>query len=181
MSLIDRMLAAGFELQNTGGNCTAFVRRHDDEIEELVTMEDDPTAPRELTDKVAVGTNYNCSPTDPTQGSSGMLTNYTFGDVLAALENPSKEYVLLELRLYNGLHMPTQEPIPPAPVTLTNAQIADLADEALSAAARVIQEKLGIESGDYASMFFGDGNAERILRAYIRAELRERGTGRYDR
>lgn len=103
-TIIERMLAAGFALQETGGGCTAFVRSDGREIEEVVTLEGEPTAPTQLSDKVAVGTYYDCDPQNPTQGASGMLDGYTLADVLAALENPSEEYFLLELRLYNRLH-----------------------------------------------------------------------------
>lgn len=53
--------------------------------------------------------------------------------------------------------------------------VQNLAEEALNAAIKHIQDQLGVESGDLAGMYFA-GNFERdiniILRGYIRAELR---------
>lgn len=34
-----------------------------------------------------------------------VTTGFTFGDVVAALEHPSEEYYLLDLRLYNDFHL----------------------------------------------------------------------------
>jgi hypothetical protein len=53
--------------------------------------------------------------------------------------------------------------------------VEDLADEALNEAVRYIQDKLGVETGDLAGLFFS-GVAERgmkeLLTHYIRSELK---------
>jgi len=58
--------------------------------------------------------------------------------------------------------------------TYTVGDIADIADEALNAACRVVQERLGVPNGDLAAHYF-QGHAERviddILRGYIRTEI----------
>jgi len=53
----------------------------------------------------------------------------------------------------------------------TEDGINDLAREALDAACLLIQERLGVETGDLASMFFDDDRVEDSLRNYIRSEL----------
>lgn len=53
----------------------------------------------------------------------------------------------------------------------TEEGIKDLAREALDAACLLIQERLGVETGDLASMFFDDDRVEDSLRNYIRSEL----------
>ena len=61
----------------------------------------------------------------------------------------------------------------------TQEEIQDIADEALNAACRVVQERLGIKSGDLAALYF-QGRTERvitdILRGYIRTEIQEGGS-----
>ena len=58
----------------------------------------------------------------------------------------------------------------------TQEEIQDIAEEALNAACRVVQERLGIKSGDLAALYF-QGRTERvitdILRGYIRTEIQE--------
>ena len=58
----------------------------------------------------------------------------------------------------------------------TQEEIQDIAEEALNAACRVVQERLGIKSGDLAALYF-QGHTERvttdILRGYIRTEIQE--------
>ena len=54
---------------------------------------------------------------------------------------------------------------------LNNEEITTLAQEALDAAARLIQDRLGVETGDFAGVFFSNGKAEEILQEYIREEL----------
>jgi hypothetical protein len=53
--------------------------------------------------------------------------------------------------------------------------IEDLAEEALNAAVRLIQDRLGVETGDFAGLFFS-GALERatknIFQEYINAELK---------
>ena len=53
----------------------------------------------------------------------------------------------------------------------TEDGIKDLAREALDAACLLIQERLGVETGDLAAMFFDDDRVEYSLRNYIRSEL----------
>lgn len=56
--------------------------------------------------------------------------------------------------------------------------IEELARDALDAAALCIQDRLGVETGDLAGLFFS-GNMERdivkIFEQYIKAELRNAG------
>ena len=58
--------------------------------------------------------------------------------------------------------------------TYTVGDIQDIADEALNAACRAIQDRLGVPNGDLAAHYF-QGHAERviddILRGYIRTEI----------
>jgi len=52
--------------------------------------------------------------------------------------------------------------------------IDDLAEEALDAAVRVIQDRLGVETGDHAGLFFSGSAGDDIkewLRRYIKSEL----------
>lgn len=60
----------------------------------------------------------------------------------------------------------------------TNQGIEELARDALDAAALCIQDRLGVETGDLAGLFFS-GNMERdivkIFEQYIKAELRAAG------
>ncbi len=60
----------------------------------------------------------------------------------------------------------------------TTTEIQDIADEALNAACRVVQERLGVLNGDLAAHYF-QGQTERviddILRGYIRTEIQEGG------
>jgi hypothetical protein len=53
----------------------------------------------------------------------------------------------------------------------TEDGINDLAREALDAACLLIQERLGVETGDLAGMFFDDDRVEESFRNYIRSEL----------
>jgi hypothetical protein len=57
---------------------------------------------------------------------------------------------------------------------LTDAQIAELADEALNAACRLIQERLGQTDGGVAAQVFCDFSETSVLKqfeAYIRTEI----------
>lgn len=94
-----RFESFGFVFEGTGGGCTALIRR-DGDTEELITVYDEAEAPTRLTDRVAVGY-WEAGDFKTGTGSDG---EYTLADCLAALENPSEEYHLLELRLYNGFH-----------------------------------------------------------------------------
>ena len=53
----------------------------------------------------------------------------------------------------------------------TEDGIKDLAREALDAACLLIQERLGVATGDLAAMFFDDDRVEDSFRNYIRSEL----------
>ena len=55
--------------------------------------------------------------------------------------------------------------------TLTERDIDDLAEDALNAACLVIQEKLGVTTGDLASVFFSDDIVRDQLINYINSEL----------
>jgi hypothetical protein len=63
-----------------------------------------------------------------------------------------------------------------ARVCYTETEVQDIADEALNAACRVVQERLGVPNGDLAAHYF-QGHTERviddILRGYIRTEIQE--------
>jgi hypothetical protein len=96
------MAKHGFKLENTGGNCTAFIR-NDGQIEEIVTRWNDPSHPTKLSEKVIIGT-YEIGTDGEPINNDDMATGYTFGDVLKALDNPSEEYFLLDQRLYNNFH-----------------------------------------------------------------------------
>jgi len=54
---------------------------------------------------------------------------------------------------------------------MNSEEIDALADAALDAAALLIQEQLGVPTGDLAAMFFCDGIAQKNLAAYIRSEI----------
>lgn len=54
---------------------------------------------------------------------------------------------------------------------MTQAEIDDLADDALNYAVRYIQEQLGIEHGDFAGIFFSDDLVQNIFAEYIRGEI----------
>ena len=56
--------------------------------------------------------------------------------------------------------------------------IDDLADEALNAAVLLIQDRLGVETGDLAGLFFSglaEHDIKEWLRRYIKSELRNMG------
>ena len=59
---------------------------------------------------------------------------------------------------------------------LTDTQIGELVDAALEAACRVVQDRLGVESGDLAAIFWS-GDSEDLFKglfvAYIMTELNE--------
>lgn len=59
----------------------------------------------------------------------------------------------------------------------TQTEIQDIADEALNAACRVVQDRLGDPNGDLAAYYF-QGHTERvigdILRGYIRHQIQWR-------
>jgi hypothetical protein len=60
---------------------------------------------------------------------------------------------------------------------MTNEKMADLANEAANEAIRHIQEKLGIQAGDFAGLYFSGGDnwnaLTTILFDYIGAEISE--------
>ncbi len=56
-------------------------------------------------------------------------------------------------------------------VTMTGQEIEDLANAALDAACLVIQDRVGVKTGDLASRYFSDDVALDELKDYIRSEL----------
>jgi hypothetical protein len=58
---------------------------------------------------------------------------------------------------------------------MTDEQMADLADAAANEAVRHIQDALGVKTGDFAGLYFSNGDAwnalQTILFDYIRAEV----------
>ncbi len=99
------LVAFGFNLEQTGGNCTAYVRRDKSgDIEETITDGVDPRHPTRFSDLVSVGAQDMTNPDD--DGSEGIVEGYTLAQVLEALEHPSDEYALLTLRLENLIKRP---------------------------------------------------------------------------
>jgi hypothetical protein len=60
---------------------------------------------------------------------------------------------------------PSQLPV------MSDAEINALAEEAANAACKLIQDRLGVSTGDLAAMALSDGAIERELARYIRAEM----------
>lgn len=54
---------------------------------------------------------------------------------------------------------------------MNQPEIDNLAENALNAACLVIQDALGVTSGDLAGHFFSDGEVKDKLMDYIRSEL----------
>ena len=52
------------------------------------------------------------------------------------------------------------------------AEIDEIADEALNAACRVVQDRLGVTSGDFAALYF-QGYTERVITDILRGFIRE--------
>jgi hypothetical protein len=63
---------------------------------------------------------------------------------------------------------------------MSDAQMADLAENAANAAIKHVQDSLGIKSGDFAGLYFsGDDNwtdLKTIIFEYINAEIKEGST-----
>lgn len=59
---------------------------------------------------------------------------------------------------------------------MTNEQIQALAYDALTAAVLLIQERLGVTTGDCAGIVFSDDLAQNLLADYIRAEVMSQET-----
>jgi hypothetical protein len=63
---------------------------------------------------------------------------------------------------------------------MTSEKMADLANEAANEAIRHIQEKLGIQAGDFAGLYFSGGDNWNVLTTilfdYIYTEISEGGT-----
>lgn len=60
---------------------------------------------------------------------------------------------------------------------MTNEDVCRLADQALNEACRYIQDVIGVETGDFAGMYFSGTHGEAIeavLRGYIISELQEK-------
>lgn len=56
---------------------------------------------------------------------------------------------------------------------MTNSETLALAHEALDAAARLIQDRLGVKAGDLAGIVFSDGIVLNGLQRYIESEIAE--------
>lgn len=54
----------------------------------------------------------------------------------------------------------------------TTTEIQDIADEALNAACRVVQERLGVTNGDLAAHYF-QGHTERVIDDVLKGYIRE--------
>lgn len=54
---------------------------------------------------------------------------------------------------------------------MTNDQIQDLAYDAVTAAVLLIQDRLGVTTGDVAGLMFSDDIAQDLFADYIRAEI----------
>jgi hypothetical protein len=54
---------------------------------------------------------------------------------------------------------------------VTNDQIQDLAYDALTAAVQLIQDRLGVTTGDCAGIVFSDDLVQNLLADYICAEI----------
>lgn len=93
----ERFATHGFMLEQTGGNCTAYLW-DDGQVEEWVTVDGTHSAPDALTDVCAVA----CR--EKGEDATTVDTVYTCGDILAALELGDDEYTLLFLKLHNGHH-----------------------------------------------------------------------------
>ncbi len=93
-----RLASFGFNEEHTGGGCTAYIRRSG-EVEECLTIAGDPAIPTRLRDEITLGTHAG-----EEYKEEDYETGWTLADVLAALEHPSGEYVLLTLRLSNGFY-----------------------------------------------------------------------------
>jgi len=54
---------------------------------------------------------------------------------------------------------------------MSDEDIEALAEEALNAAAALIQDRLGVTDGGVAGLAFSDGKVLSLLKSYIRTEL----------
>jgi hypothetical protein len=54
---------------------------------------------------------------------------------------------------------------------MTNDQMKDLADDALTAAVLLIQDRLGVTTGDCAGLVFSDDFVRDLLADYIRIQI----------
>lgn len=100
MRIEDKLNQHGFTLQPVGGNCVAYIRK-EPYGEETWLSDGDGSVPSSPDDPVVI---WECLPDE--LGDVGCsITGYTLRDVLRALDNPSDEYVLLSLRLFNKLHI----------------------------------------------------------------------------
>lgn len=72
---------------------------------------------------------------------------------------------------------PVDDPAEKKPWHLKPKEIEDLAEEALNAACLVIQTKLGVTDGGYASMFFSGDETREKFEDYIESEIRNLNEG----
>lgn len=94
-TLRQRLKKHGFTLSDWHREGTAYIRS-DGEVDEVITLADEPEAPTRLSDHVTVFIEDT--------GVRGAVDeeSATMRRVLAALDDRRKEYHLLTLRLYNG-------------------------------------------------------------------------------
>jgi hypothetical protein len=55
MSFHHRLLALGFQIEGTGGNCDAYVRYLDRDLCEMITLHGDPSVPTSEDDLIDMG------------------------------------------------------------------------------------------------------------------------------
>jgi hypothetical protein len=95
----------GFTLVGMGGNLTAYSRQDDptdpEVIEYIYSAEAEGFAPERRDEGIEVCLENT---TDEERRIEVATSGFTLADALAALDNPSEEYHLLNLRLDNGLH-----------------------------------------------------------------------------
>lgn len=73
----------------------------------------------------------------------------------------------LVLRMYRGDHRPAGQHA----LRTCEVAIESLVERAVDAACAVIQDKLGVKTGDLAAAVLSDGTIERELTRYVHAEL----------
>ena len=74
-----RLAAHGFIEEQTGGGCTAYVRRASDGFVEMLTIAEDPMIPTRKSDPVVIGEYPDAEAELEAEGE--MTRGYTFGDV----------------------------------------------------------------------------------------------------
>ncbi len=103
-SIKARLEAHGFKYFHMGGNLTAYVRHEGEVWEQIMSDEMEGFAPSALNEFVVIFDGLVDDEGEPIKEELETTEGYTMREVLAALDNPSKEYMLLTLRLYNDFH-----------------------------------------------------------------------------